>query len=368
MAIKKQMLQLGPSSEWEKDEFSPFLAWTREPEFPRCDLHTLASIGNTVGLQEFLERERTSVSKKNKEGWTPLMYACFNGCPETIELLLRCGAEKDTRNAQGQTALMIAAHNGHEDAAKFFTEKAVVNAADDKGWTALFYAVNRAHQSVANILLLNGADINKVDKTGATAAMVAAMEGKEGMVKFILKSGADATIKSLEGETLKSIATRRGLSSLAQVVDLYLPEEPAKEVGVGRKVKTKEPWQPQPQPLRKSRSLPPVAAAPIGCVTNHVLQIALKEMNLLSILKFYSLEKYHKVFENQNIDLGVFLSLTEEDLRHLGIELFGPRRKLSLVIKHLNRCDICHLVTQQQYLDSVKTEFGNVVPKLCPSD
>ncbi|XP_071455040.1 ankyrin repeat and SAM domain-containing protein 3-like [Hetaerina americana] len=272
-----KMLQLGSTSaspEWAQDEIAPFIIWTQGTELPRCDLHTWASIGNSSKLQEALEsRERTSLSKKNKEGWTPLMYACFNGCCKSIELLLRNGAEKDTRNPQGQTALMIVAYQGHCEAIKFFTEKTLINAADDRGWTPLFYAVSGGHLSAVNILLQNRAEINKVDKiNGMTVAMMAAMEGKESIVKFLLNNGADATIKSLEGETLKSIATHRGHHSLAKVVEQYLPEEHAKEVGAGRNVKNREPWQPHEQPIRKAKVLPPVPSS-MGCPTNHVLQI-----------------------------------------------------------------------------------------------
>ncbi|XP_032087229.1 ankyrin repeat and SAM domain-containing protein 3 isoform X1 [Thamnophis elegans] len=42
--------------------------------------------------------------------------------------------------------------------------------------------------------------------------------------------------------------------------------------------------------------------------------------------------KYLQIFEEQDIDLRIFLTLTESDLKEIGITLFGPKRKMTSAI------------------------------------
>ncbi|XP_061169917.1 ankyrin repeat and SAM domain-containing protein 3-like [Saccostrea echinata] len=54
--------------------------------------------------------------------------------------------------------------------------------------------------------------------------------------------------------------------------------------------------------------------------------------DLPSLLHQLGLTKYLKVFEEQDVDLQVFLSLTDNDLKEIGIKLFGPRKKMTNAI------------------------------------
>uniref|UniRef100_A0A4W3JVF3 BicC family RNA binding protein 1 n=1 Tax=Callorhinchus milii TaxID=7868 RepID=A0A4W3JVF3_CALMI len=49
------------------------------------------------------------------------------------------------------------------------------------------------------------------------------------------------------------------------------------------------------------------------------------------------LGKYTDVFQQQEIDLQTFLTLTDQDLKELGITTFGARRKMMLAISELNK-------------------------------
>ncbi|XP_021365322.1 protein bicaudal C homolog 1-like [Mizuhopecten yessoensis] len=49
------------------------------------------------------------------------------------------------------------------------------------------------------------------------------------------------------------------------------------------------------------------------------------------------LGKYTDLFQQQEIDLATFLTLTDQDLRELGISTFGARRKMLLAIADLNK-------------------------------
>eukprot|EP00102_Acyrthosiphon_pisum_P024931 XP_016662141.1 PREDICTED: uncharacterized protein LOC100575494 isoform X1 [Acyrthosiphon pisum] len=60
------------------------------------------------------------------------------------------------------------------------------------------------------------------------------------------------------------------------------------------------------------------------------------DYNVEKLLKQLSLEKYWPVFDKRNIRYNDFLKLSEQDLKDIGIHLFGPRRKLIMTIDKLN--------------------------------
>jgi hypothetical protein len=60
-------------------------------------------------------------------------------------------------------------------------------------------------------------------------------------------------------------------------------------------------------------------------------------VNLPEVFDYLGLSKYTDVFVQQEVDLQTFLSLTDGDLKELGITTFGPRRKMLLAIQELNK-------------------------------
>ncbi|KAG8133164.1 hypothetical protein E2320_010987 [Naja naja] len=57
---------------------------------------------------------------------------------------------------------------------------------------------------------------------------------------------------------------------------------------------------------------------------------------LTGILKKLSLEKYQPIFEEQEVDMEAFLTLTDGDLKELGIKTDGSRQQILAVISELN--------------------------------
>ncbi|XP_060759852.1 bicaudal C homolog 2 [Neoarius graeffei] len=59
--------------------------------------------------------------------------------------------------------------------------------------------------------------------------------------------------------------------------------------------------------------------------------------NLLELLIQLGLNKYTTVFQEQEIDYQTFLTLSEEDLKEVGVSTFGARRKMLMAISDLNK-------------------------------
>ncbi|XP_074844005.1 ankyrin repeat and SAM domain-containing protein 6 isoform X2 [Carettochelys insculpta] len=62
----------------------------------------------------------------------------------------------------------------------------------------------------------------------------------------------------------------------------------------------------------------------------------LEKDELTSILKKLSLEKYQPIFEEQEVDMEAFLTLTDGDLKELGIKTDGSRQQILAAISELN--------------------------------
>ncbi|KAG5855420.1 hypothetical protein ANANG_G00048870 [Anguilla anguilla] len=70
-----------------------------------------------------------------------------------------------------------------------------------------------------------------------------------------------------------------------------------------------------------------------GCSLN----ASFKGSDLPELFSKLGLGKYTDVFQQQEIDLQTFLTLTDQDLKELGITTFGARRKMLLAISELNK-------------------------------
>uniref|UniRef100_A0A8C1BTD6 BicC family RNA binding protein 1 n=1 Tax=Cyprinus carpio carpio TaxID=630221 RepID=A0A8C1BTD6_CYPCA len=67
------------------------------------------------------------------------------------------------------------------------------------------------------------------------------------------------------------------------------------------------------------------------------LSSCLKGTDLPELFSKLGLGKYTDIFQQQEIDLQTFVTLTDPDLKELGITTFGARRKMSLAISELNK-------------------------------
>ena len=73
-------------------------------------------------------------------------------------LVAECGASIDAANGKGQTALMVAASDGHLDIARYLAAErgASIDAVDGKGFTALKWAASKGHKDVVTVLVAVG--------------------------------------------------------------------------------------------------------------------------------------------------------------------------------------------------------------------
>ena len=106
---------------------------------------------------------------------------------QKVQAALNQDIALDTENEIGQTALLVAASQGHTDLVKLLLEQgADVHACDDGGDSPLIKAMLLRSQEIITLLLEHGAEINvnKLDKDGETLLTRAAWRGSLDKVKL----------------------------------------------------------------------------------------------------------------------------------------------------------------------------------------
>ncbi|XP_016022086.2 ankyrin repeat and SAM domain-containing protein 3 isoform X3 [Rousettus aegyptiacus] len=74
------------------------------------------------------------------------------------------------------------------------------------------------------------------------------------------------------------------------------------------------------------------AACPPGSIPQTERAPYSGPQDLATLLEQIGCLKYLQLFEEQDVDLRIFLTLTESDLKEIGITLFGPKRKMTSAI------------------------------------
>lgn len=113
---------------------------------------------------EVIIGQGANVNSKNEDGRTALMEASRIGKVKIIELLLKKGALSYLKDKHGYTSLMLASEFGQYDVIELLLGynsdlKALV-AQNKNGWSALMLASWNCHSQCVKILLKKGARVN----------------------------------------------------------------------------------------------------------------------------------------------------------------------------------------------------------------
>ncbi|KAI0006553.1 hypothetical protein F4779DRAFT_557782 [Xylariaceae sp. FL0662B] len=139
-----------------------------------------------------------------------MRYFCTlpsDGRMAIIEKLLTIGADVNTVDNHGQTALRLAASDGElAIIERLLAAGADVNTVDNVGCTALHLAATYHHRRIAEKLLTAGADVNAVNNSGWTALQKATARGHLKIVERLLTAGADVNIVNNRGQTALQLA------------------------------------------------------------------------------------------------------------------------------------------------------------------
>ena len=108
-----------------------------------------------------------------------------------------------------------AAHKGHRLAAWLLLEMGVDK--EDKD-TALLVAADNGHEDIVRLLVKYGANVNAVDSDQEPVIMIACRSGHSSVLRILLESGAKTEAKNRYQETTLVIAVKEGIESMVQIL------------------------------------------------------------------------------------------------------------------------------------------------------
>jgi uncharacterized protein len=136
--------------------------------------------------------------------------AAMQGDIETVRRLLQAGAEVNSSQSDGATALHWAAYHGNAELAKLLLQAGATPAAANRnGSTPMWLAANQGDAALLATLLEGGADANEELPLGRRPLMLAARSGVLAAVRLLLEHGADPNARE----------TQRGTTALMQAAD-----------------------------------------------------------------------------------------------------------------------------------------------------
>lgn len=130
------------------------------------------------------------------------MYHGKKDNPEAIKILINLGADVNGVDDRGDTPLMQTAHasDDHDAPLQIATTllacKALVDARNNNGRTALHIACMRGNLPLAKLLLKNGASINAMSNDNYNPLLLACQSNNDELVNFLLENEADYTINN----------------------------------------------------------------------------------------------------------------------------------------------------------------------------
>ena len=144
---------------------------------------------NFISLLTHLKKSSSDfsnyINQKNTRGYNALLYAAFRGNLEIINKLMEVGADHTMTNSSGLNALHLAAQGNYPDMIVILVEKynLDINSKDNKGNTALHWAVYKNSRQAVDYLIYYNIDTNLKDNDGETALGIAISKGNNYLVR-----------------------------------------------------------------------------------------------------------------------------------------------------------------------------------------
>lgn len=176
--------------------------------------------GNIDRLRSLLSVDSSSINNRDELGMTAIHWAAFNGHAHVVEYLIENGAIIDQLNNGLNTALMLAAAQGHETVVlMLLAHDADATIRNLKDRDALYMAVLYAQQSkglnvIIRALVAEGIDVNMPDSSGSPPLHECASRNLSRSVMLLVDCGANVNLAHF----------RNGLTPLQLACTTLIPD------------------------------------------------------------------------------------------------------------------------------------------------
>ncbi|XP_059381130.1 ankyrin repeat and SAM domain-containing protein 3 [Carassius carassius] len=352
-------------------------------------LHCTAT-GHQQMVKFLLEHHANANIKEPLSGFTPLMEAAASGHEIIVQYLLNHGVRTEERNMQGETARALAMMYGHTKIASLIdmhimrTKSSIYDELSSSEEESATPRVRSARSRTRGPSIHDGPQAIARFRVGSKHE---APETPPGYVTFrdvgdqsegICNRDVTSPINELDGQSNSSrdelffdndMPTMRSSSSSSEGLSHLLglsreaslesneDSDQAKRSCPRRSSKLQHSKGRSPGNSSSGYREAPSSSRPPPSYTG--------PKDLAGFLEQIGFSKYFPLLEAQDIDLRIFLTLTENDLKEVGITLFGPKRKMTSAIArwHSNARPPSDAL-EQAYADQLEAEMQEMAIQL----
>ena len=177
-------------------------------EPPTVNLFTATARNAQRALQRLSSDPNTDINARTADGKTPLHLSAELGKLYATQYLIATGANLRAQDHEGNTPLDLAIASRHALVVSVLLEAIDINAKDDKGWTALNWAIASNSQPRVRELLDKGAKIGEGCQNAIEVCLL--LDNME-MFNIVLERASDGIdAASSRGDTALMGVSRRG--------------------------------------------------------------------------------------------------------------------------------------------------------------
>ncbi|XP_028989907.1 ankyrin repeat and SAM domain-containing protein 3 [Betta splendens] len=386
-----------------------------------------ASCGNE-SIAYFLLQQGAELELKDSRGWTALFHCTSTGHQQMVKFLLDNNADANVKEpGSGFTPLMEAAASGHEIIVQYLLDhKVKVDVRNAKGESARALAMTYGYTKIVSFIdsrsqrIKSGhvEDLSSSEESdsasprirpGRKAKGISIHDGPQAIAKFrvggtsklceptvvtpgyqrfeqsesICYRDVTSPINELDGQSNSSrddsplfdndMLTMRSSSSssegLLPVMGLNWEGsiESNEDSDQGKKSSSRRFNKGHHSKGKSRHGSNDAGSTGNSGIHSHVVPPPsyTGPKDLAEFLEQIGFSKYLPLLEKQDIDLRIFLTLTENDLKEIGITLFGPKRKMTSAIArwHSSACPPRDAL-EQAYADQLEAKMQEMAIQL----
>ena len=163
--------------------------------------------------------------------YTPIVWAVLRGSQDALAVLLKEGADPNTRTEAGVPVLFLAAQAGRLDETQLLLAAGANPLAEDAlGGTWLAAAARGPSTNLVKEALMRGISPNKANVLGVTPLLEACQSGNLDTVRLLAEKGADPLQSDYFGRTSLQMAQRADAQELVKFLEPYFQTVPAMKI------------------------------------------------------------------------------------------------------------------------------------------
>ncbi|XP_075266405.1 ankyrin repeat and SAM domain-containing protein 3-like isoform X2 [Convolutriloba macropyga] len=183
------------------------------------------------------------------------------------------------------------------------------------------------------------------------------------------------SVDKMGNDNVKVVEVRRGVEFKQGIVQYpYLQKQGSDSISGGhRQTVSPNATTPHQVPQHKHphqfQSQPQFTPGLVGVEAGVVAEGGGDSHNLAAVLDQIQCSKWLPKFQAQDVDVDVFFTMTDQDLKEIGINLLGPRKKMTAAIsRHLHSVSLTLSTGEQVYADKLHSDIEELNRQLAQAN